>query len=37
MDEILRVLDALQNADQHKVALALDWKKEMLYLWLSQK
>lgn len=27
MDEILRALEALQVADQHKVALPLDWKK----------
>jgi peroxiredoxin (alkyl hydroperoxide reductase subunit C) len=27
MDEILRALEALQVADEHKVALPLDWKK----------
>lgn len=27
MDEILRVLEALQVSDEHKVALPLDWKK----------
>ena len=27
MDEILRVLEALQVADKYKVALPLDWKK----------
>ena len=27
MDEILRVLEALQTSDKHKVAMPLDWKK----------
>jgi peroxiredoxin (alkyl hydroperoxide reductase subunit C) len=27
MDEILRVLEALQISDEHKVAIPLDWKK----------
>lgn len=27
MDEILRALEALQVADEHKVAMPLDWKK----------
>ena len=27
MDEILRVLEALQISDKHKVALPLNWKK----------
>lgn len=27
MDEILRVLEALQISDEHKVAMPLDWKK----------
>ena len=27
MDEILRVLEALQVSDKHKVAMPLDWKK----------
>ncbi|KAA3633873.1 MAG: peroxiredoxin [Bacteroidetes bacterium] len=27
MDEILRVLEALQVSDEHKVAMPLDWKK----------
>ncbi len=27
MDEILRVLDALQTSDKYKVAMPLDWKK----------
>jgi peroxiredoxin (alkyl hydroperoxide reductase subunit C) len=27
MDEILRVLDALQVSDKHKVAMPLDWKR----------
>lgn len=27
MDEILRALEALQTADEHKVSLPLDWKK----------
>ncbi|SOE23483.1 1-Cys peroxiredoxin [Spirosomataceae bacterium TFI 002] len=27
MDEILRVLDALQISDKHKVAMPLDWKR----------
>ena len=29
MDEIMRSLEALQTADQHKVALPLNWKKGM--------
>lgn len=27
MNEILRVLEALQISDEHKVSLPLDWKK----------
>ena len=27
MDEILRVLEALQVSDKHKVAMPLNWKK----------